>query len=237
MDQTQSETTERWDRVYSEKFMTNWYPNEDIIRFCARLIHKRLTHDRVEVKREVDRVLDLGCGNGRHAVYFAREGFRASGIDVSEQAIEWAKDWAQREGLEIDFRVAGIEELPYDDDTFDAVVSHGVLDHVLMKTARKAAEEVNRVLKPGGIFYCDLRCADDFEYGVGEEVEPNTFTQNAGYEAGLVQHFFTVEDTKQLFDGLFRILYSEITERRLAPDYQRRYSRWIFAGESLETKA
>src|SRR3954468_3848777 len=148
MDKTQAETTERWDRVYSEKFMTNWYLNEEIIRFCARLIHKRLTYDRFEVKKPVDRVLDLGCGNGRHAVYFAREGFRASGIDVSEHAIEWAKDWAQREGLDIDFRVAAIEELPYDDATFDAVVSHGVLDHVRMKTARKAAEEVNRVLKP-----------------------------------------------------------------------------------------
>jgi SAM-dependent methyltransferase len=235
MNETLAETNQRWDRVYSEQFMTNWYPNEDIIRFCARLIQKKLTHDRVQVKKRVDRVLDLGCGNGRHAIYFAREGIRASGIDVSTQAIEWARDWANREGLDIDFRVAGIEELPYEDGTFDAVVSHGVLDHVPMKTARKAAEEVKRVLRPGGLFYCDLRCADDFEYGVGEQVEPNTFVVNAGYEKGLVQHFFTAEDTRLLFDGLFRILYSEITERRLAPDYQRRYSRWVFGVESLET--
>ena len=235
MDETLTEANERWDRVYSEQFMTNWYPNEDIIRFCARLIQKRLTQDRVQVKRKVDQVLDLGCGNGRHAIYFAREGFRASGIDVSAQAIEWARNWANREGLNVDFRVGEIDQLPYGDGTFDAAVSHGVLDHVPMKTARAAAEEVKRVLKPGGIFYCDLRCADDFEYGTGEQVEPNTFVVNAGYEQGLVQHFFTEEDARQLFDGLFRILYSEITERRLAPDYQRRYSRWIFAAESLET--
>lgn len=235
MNETLTETNQRWDRVYSEQFMTMWYPNEDIIRFCARLIQKKLTHDRVQVKKRVDRVLDLGCGNGRHAIYFAREGFRASGVDVSAQAIDWAKDWANREGLDIDFRVAAIEQLPYEDGVFDAVVSHGVLDHVRMKTARKAAEEVKRVLRPAGIFYCDLRCADDFEYGVGEQLESNTFVVNAGYEKGLVQHFFTADDAKLLFDGLFRILYSEITERRLAPDYQRRYSRWIFAAESLET--
>jgi SAM-dependent methyltransferase len=135
--------------------------------------------------------------------------------------------------MDIDFRVGEIEHLPFADGTFDAVVSHGVLDHVRSETARTAAAEVHRVLKPGGLFYCDLRCADDFEYGVGDQVAPNTFIVSAGYEKGLVQHFFTPDDTEALFDGLFRILYSEITERRLAPDFQRKYSRWVFASESL----
>jgi len=222
-----------WDKVYAERFMTNWYPNEDIIRFCARLIRKRLTHDQFEVKRPVESVLDLGCGNGRHAVYFAREGMKAAGIDVSPSAISWARDWAQRENLDVDFRLGKIEELPFADNAFDAAVSHGVLDHVRMETARRAAEEVHRVLKPGGLFYCDLRSSDDFEYGQGEEVAPNTFVVSDGYERGLVQHFFSAPEIETLFDGLFRILYSEITERRLAPDFQRRYSRWILGAESI----
>ena len=213
--------------------MTMWYPNEDIIRFCARLIRKRLTHDEYDIKRPVERVLDLGCGNGRHAMYFARQGVSAAGIDVSQQAIGWASDWARREGLEIDFRVGDIAQLPFEDDTFDAVVSHGVLDHVLMETARQAAREVQRVLKPGGLFYCDLRSTEDFEFGVGDQVAPNTFVVSEGYEKGLVQHFFSADETKALFDGLFRILYSEITENRLGPDFQRKYSRWVFATESL----
>lgn len=233
MAQTQKDTDARWDRVYSERFMTMWYPNEDIIRFCARLIQKMLAPDRYEVKRKVERVLDLGCGNGRHGVYFARQGFQASGIDVSPQAIEWAKTWSEREGLDIDFRVGDMEALPYEDGTFDVVVSHGVLDHVRTGTARNAAQEVNRVLKPGGLFYCDLRSSEDFEYGVGEQVEPNTFVVASGFEQGLVQHFFSAKDTEALFDGLFRIIYSEITERRLSPDFQRKYSRWIFATEKL----
>jgi SAM-dependent methyltransferase len=222
-----------WDQVYSQNFMTMWYPNEDIIRFCARLIQKQLTHDKFDVKRKVERVLDLGCGNGRHAIYFARQGFKAAGIDVSEQAIEWAKDWARREQLEIDFRVGDIANLPFADKTFDVVVSHGVLDHVHNETARKAAEEVRRVLKPQGLFYCDLRSTEDFEYGVGAEAGKNTFVVSEGYERGLVQHFFSRAETEELFDGLFRILYSEITENRLGPDFQRKYSRWVFAAESL----
>jgi len=222
-----------WDQVYSKNFMTMWYPNEDIIRFCARLIRKQLTHDTYDIKRPVERVLDLGCGNGRHAIYFARQGFKAAGIDVSEQAIEWAQDWAKRESLDIDFRTGHIENLPFEDKTFDVVVSHGVLDHVHMETAEKAAAEVRRVLKPKGLFYCDLRSTEDFEYGTGETAGHNTFVVSEGYERGLVQHFFSRGETEELFDGLFRILYSEITESRLGPDFQRKFSRWVFAAESL----
>jgi ubiquinone/menaquinone biosynthesis C-methylase UbiE len=221
-----------WDEVYSKAFMTMWYPNEDIIRFCARLIQKQLTHNKYDIKRPVEHVLDLGCGNGRHAMYFGRQGFKAAGIDVSEQAIEWAKDWARRENLELDFRVGNIQNLPFADESFDVVVSHGVLDHVPMETAKRAAKEVKRVLRPQGLFYCDLRSTEDFEYGVGEESGPNTFVVSEGYEQGLVQHFFSRAETEDLFDGLFRILYSEITENRLGPDFQRKYSRWVFAAES-----
>ncbi|HEY0366649.1 MAG TPA: class I SAM-dependent methyltransferase [Pyrinomonadaceae bacterium] len=224
---------QNWDDVYSKNFMTMWYPHEDIIRFCARLIQKQLTHDKYDVKRQVERVLDLGCGNGRHAIYFARQGFAAAGIDVSEHAIAWAKDWAKREGLDIDFRTGNIEHLPFEDNTFDVVVSHGVLDHVHMETAQKAVAEVRRVLKAKGLFYCDLRSTEDYEYGAGQPTGQNTFVVSEGYERGLVQHFFSRPETEELFDGLFRILYSEMTESRLGPDFQRKFSRWVFAAESL----
>src|SRR5215510_12701508 len=131
-----SVTNRNWDTVYSRNFMTNWYPNENIIRFCARLIQKRLTYDEIEIKRKVNRVLDLGCGNGRHAIYFAREGMQACGIDISETAVKWAKDWATREKLSVEFRVGSVTQLPYPDRHFDVVVSHGVLDHVSMNDAK-----------------------------------------------------------------------------------------------------
>jgi SAM-dependent methyltransferase len=233
MPQEATETDKRWDKVYGEKFMTMWYPHEDIIRFCARLIRKRLTYDDYQIHRDVNSVLDLGCGNGRHALYFARQGINASGIDVSPKAIEWAKEWAQRENLEADFRVGDITKLPYQDHSFDVVVSHGVLDHVRPEIAKAAAREVRRVLKPGGLFYCDLRSSEDFEFGVGQEVEPNTFMVDHGFEQGLVQHFFTKADLDSVFDGLFRIIYSEISESKLGPDFEQKFSRWVLAMEAV----
>ena len=230
---TASETEALWDKVYSEKFMTMWYPNEDIIRFCARLVQKKLTHDSYEVKRKIDRVLDLGCGNGRHAMYFASQGISAYGVDVSPKAIAWAQEWAARQNLAAEFQVADIAALPFADSYFDVVVSHGVLDHVPTEVARSAAKEVKRTLRPGGLFYCDLRSSEDFEYGLGQEVEPNTFMLDHGFEEGLVQHFFTEAEIYHLVDGLFRVLYIELNDNRLGPDFTNKYSRWVVALESL----
>lgn len=230
---TTADVPQQWDRVYQQKFMTLWYPNEDIIRFCARLIQKRLTFDTREVKRQVQHVLDVGCGNGRHAIYFAREGFEAFGIDISSTAIAWASDWARREGLNAQFQVGDIANLPYADGSMDVVVSHGVLDHVPMATARRAAEAVRRVLAPGGLFYCDLRSVEDTEHGVGKEVEPQTFLISTGYEEGLIQHFFSLEAVYDLIAGLFRIVYIESTHRRMAPDFEKKFARWVVALEAF----
>jgi ubiquinone/menaquinone biosynthesis C-methylase UbiE len=224
-------TNKNWDSVYSRNFMTNWYPNENIIRFCARLIQKRLTYDEREIKRKVNRVLDLGCGNGRHAIYFAREGMEACGIDISSTAIEWAQDWAKREGFKIDFRVGNIAELPYPDQHFDVVVSHGVLDHMRMDEAKRAVAEVARVLTPKGLFYFDLKSADDTDFGVGEEADKNTFVVTDGFEKGLIQHFFTLDEIHELMGQLFRPIYVETHDYRLAPDFTRMISRWIIAAE------
>jgi|SRR5438477_5299123 len=224
-----NDTFRKWDEVYSQTHMTNWYPNEDIIRFCSRLIQKRLTYDRYEVHRQVGDVLDLGCGNGRHAIYFARQGFKASGIDISPQAIEWARDWAHRENVVADFRVGDVTALPYGDRSFDVIVSHGVLDHMPMADAKKTAREAARVLRPGGLCYLDLRSADDFECGVGEEVAPHTFVVGEGFEAGLVQHFFDKSEVDELIEGLFEPVYIETHDTRLAPDFRQMIARWILA--------
>ncbi len=121
MSEMNLDTAQRWDQVYSENVMTMWYPNEDVMRFCARLIKKRLTYDTYEIKRDLEHVLDLGCGNGRHVMFFARQGFQVAGIDISPQAIDWARDWCRREALAADVRVGNITQLPYADHAFEAV--------------------------------------------------------------------------------------------------------------------
>lgn len=223
----------RWNQVYSEKHMTNWYPSYDILRFCSKFIQKRLTYDTYDVKKNVKNVLDLGSGNGRHVIFFANQGFEVSGIDISDDAIKLSKEWCAREGLDADCRVGDITDLPYKDASFDLVVSHGVLDHVHMSDACSAVNEVNRVLTPSGLFYCDLRGTEDFEFEIGEKISFNTFMIPEGFEKGLIQHFFSLKEVHELFDEHFKIIYIEKSEHVYGPDFTKRNSRWIVGAQKL----
>jgi SAM-dependent methyltransferase len=104
----------------------------------------RLAHLRAGV-RAGDRVLDLGCGDGRFTEELARVGAKPIGVDIAQAAV----DRARARHPELDFRLAPIDgPLPFDDVSFDAVWASEVIEHVA-DTARWLSE-VRRVLVPRG---------------------------------------------------------------------------------------
>ena len=99
------------------------------------------------------KVLDYCCGNGETALFLAKKGAQAVGIDISATSIENAKKAAAAEGLkkEASFLVMDAENLKFDDNYFDLIVCRGVLHHL---DVGKAYFELARVLKPGGKIIC-----------------------------------------------------------------------------------
>ena len=65
--------------------------------------------------QDMSSLLDLGCGMGRHAILFGRNGFDVSCFDMSEEAIRSTKEWAENEGLEFKYAVGDMLSLPYED--------------------------------------------------------------------------------------------------------------------------
>ncbi|MHB8105278.1 MAG: hypothetical protein ACYDG5_07045, partial [Dehalococcoidales bacterium] len=63
-----------WNKVYTTAFGGNWYPDEGVVRFTARYLQRRVGIDVWNVKRKVNRLLDDGCGNGRHLFYLRSRG-------------------------------------------------------------------------------------------------------------------------------------------------------------------
>jgi ubiquinone/menaquinone biosynthesis C-methylase UbiE len=92
--------------------------------------------------------LDIGTGRGHFAVYLARLGFFVTGIDLSENMISYARQNAACHNLGIDFQTGDAEELEFEDNTFDVVVSRNLL--WTLPSPDKALKEWRRVLKPGG---------------------------------------------------------------------------------------
>jgi len=95
-----------------------------------------------------DKVLDLGCGNGRFYELLRERMVDYVGVDSSEQLIQIAK----QKYPDLEFRVTDALDLPFADDSFDKVVSVAVLHHIPSKKYRqKFMAEAGRVLKKGGI--------------------------------------------------------------------------------------
>jgi ubiquinone/menaquinone biosynthesis C-methylase UbiE len=204
---------EKWDLVYLKRFGGTWYPDEGVVRFVARYLQRRVGIDLYDVKRKIRKVLDAGCGNGRHVVFFAEQGFDVYGIDISEEAIKIANAWLTKKGLKAYLEVGDVEKLPFKDDYFDLVISCEVLDHIPFPKAKRAMREIRRVCVPGGYIFITLRSTEDSEFGRGKKVDHNTFVLQEGYEKGIIQHYFDLHEVRELFEG-FKIFDIELYEQR-----------------------
>ena len=95
------------------------------------------------------RILDAGCGPGFWVRFFARRAFvRVTGCDLTQAAVDLTRRSLELFGLSADVDVGNVEHLPYPDASFDHVNCQGVIHHT--PNARKAVEEIARVLTPGG---------------------------------------------------------------------------------------
>jgi ubiquinone/menaquinone biosynthesis C-methylase UbiE len=106
------------------------------------------------------KVLDVGTGTGRLAIEFARSisGVQVVGLDLSEVALKVARENVQDGDMapRVSLKMGNAEDMPFEDDTFDLVISSNTLH--LVKNPVSMFNEIHRVLKPqAGFLISDLR--------------------------------------------------------------------------------
>lgn len=132
-----------WEHFYKSRGRYYLIPHEDF-----DLVIKRLKLSRAR------KVLDLGCGSGRHSIEMAKKGFDVSAIDISVKAIELAKKWAKVEELKINFFVSDFRDgLSFHDESFDAAVAIDSIYYDTLDSMKKAFSELYRLLKNGSILF------------------------------------------------------------------------------------
>ncbi len=157
-----------------------------------------------------ERILDIGCGSGRHAIHFHKAGFSVLGVDISLSGLKLAHDWAQEEAADIPLVMMDMRaRFPFAASEFDGAFSTQVIHHAKLEEIRRTIEEIQRILRPNGLAFITVTARKD-EGGRFEEIEPGTFVPQTGSEAGLPHHVFTEEDLRYEF-RTFEVL--EITLR------------------------
>lgn len=122
------------------------------------------------------KVLELGCGQAQDGRFFSERGYDVTSTDIEESALKLARDKASATDANITFRNIDLrEELPFEDEAFDVVYAHLSIHYFDTETTTRLINEIERVLKPGGVFAFLVNSVNDPEYSSGKELETDYF--------------------------------------------------------------
>ncbi|WP_332650031.1 class I SAM-dependent methyltransferase [Lysinibacillus sp. 54212] len=144
LDNLLREPTQFWDDFYQDQkkpipFFKN-IPDEHLVSYFER-----------EMIRPT-KVLELGCGAGRNAIYLAKKGCSVDGVDLSEQALQWAKERAEKESVNIHFICQDIFDLPLQENSYGLIYDSGCFHHLAPHRRISYLQLVEKLLKPNGYF-------------------------------------------------------------------------------------
>lgn len=138
------EPTKFWNEFYEDRekavpFFTN-YPDENVVSYFEKKI---LTPGNV---------LELGCGPGRNAIYFAEKGCSVDAIDLSSESLEWGSERAKEKGVNINFIQKNIFDIEIEAEQYDIVYDSGCFHHIAPHRRMSYLDLVKKALKPRGFF-------------------------------------------------------------------------------------
>lgn len=143
--------TEDWyDNSYRTKGFAaqRLYPNEELLRFMGTNLFHLDADSRLKTK-----ILEVGCGSCSNLWMIAREGFDAYGIDLSAEGIALGTKMLAKWQTRANLKVGSMVQLPYEANTFDAIVDVLSACCLPMAEFEKYLDEVFRCLKPGGMYF------------------------------------------------------------------------------------
>ena len=144
------------------------------------------------------RLLDIGCGLGRHTVYLAARGFQVTATDSAPTAISACRDNLARAALRATLLQLDMADLPFPDAGFDGVISSHVIHHARRAAMAAILDHITLKLSPHGYFAWAMPTRDHFECGLGQELEPGTWVNPEGREGPLPHHYCTEEEVYDL---------------------------------------
>lgn len=181
-----------------QEFWNDFYKNQSKqVPFFVNKPDENLVSYIVDKRIRTGEALDLGCGAGRNAIYLAKQGFSVVGVDLSDNALSWAKQRTQGTDLSIQWMCANIFELDLQENSFDLIYDSGCFHHIAPHRRSTYLELIEKVLKPNGYFaLCSFEQGGP--YG-GSAISDEEVYKKRSLEGGLG---YTKESLKDIFQAL-----------------------------------
>jgi SAM-dependent methyltransferase len=194
----ETDDTDYWNQYYADVNAPDAAPQEPS-DFARSITEKYLVKG--------NRLLELGCGNGRDSIYFDQNGINVVAIDSSSQTIKTLNKWRSDNYRSVLFAC--------DDFTCTNAVYQQLFDYVYSRFTLHSITElqeigvirnVSNALNKGGLFFIEVRSVNDDIYGMGEAAGRDAYIYNGHYRR-FIRKNEMVERLKKY--GGFEIVYSE----------------------------
>lgn len=144
LDSLLREPSQFWNDFYTDREKSVPFfvhsPDESLVSFFEKSYFKK------------GKVLELGCGPGRNAIYFANKGCSVDAVDLSIESLKWAKERAIESNVNVNFIHSNIFELDIEEGAYDIVYDSGCFHHIAPHRRMSYINLVKNALKPNGYF-------------------------------------------------------------------------------------
>ncbi|UII54180.1 class I SAM-dependent methyltransferase [Cytobacillus spongiae] len=181
---------EFWDDFYLDRtkevpFFKNMNPDENLVAYFENDFSPK-------------KVLELGCGPGRNAIYMAKHGCQVDALDISENAINWAKERAYEQNVHIQFHCQSMFDFVFEPQSYDFIYDCGLFHHLPPHRRLTYIAFLKKALQKDGYFGLVCFNEDGADYTPDWEIYKNrSLNGGIGYNE---------ERLKEIFHNVFDIL-------------------------------
>lgn len=180
-----------WAEIFSDPEMQRLAPNPELLGLLPAL-----------KEAGCRRVLDAGCGVGRHLLPLVQSGFLVWGVDRETPVLQVLKARLAAAGHPAHLVQADLQRLPFRVSKFDLVISINVINHGDSQAFHHYCQEMDGVLRPGGhlfIYVSPREFVEHVRLPQTRELEPGTLVEIDTPDGDLVHHFPTAEEVRSQF--------------------------------------
>ncbi|NLL90998.1 MAG: class I SAM-dependent methyltransferase [Ruminococcaceae bacterium] len=193
---------EYWEKCWNEE------NSEELFNYLDGYFEMKSPEIDIFKENNIKNICDAASGFGAYSLALASNGFNVHSFDISETAVKMTINALKKYGMDAEkVMTASILDTGYEDESFDGVVAHAVLDHLTVSDSKKALIELFRITRKNGLIWISFDMVEEDDLKEPHVLlKDGTMKYTCGSRAGLLYHPYDWAGINTLLKD-YRIVY------------------------------